>query len=246
MKKVKKVYKSITNYPFKIKDKLTNKAVNRFKKYALDKFIKSEYLRNSTNILPLTVITTIIRVIINFLLISRIKSGMYYLDFTISIICTILLSLLTPLFYDTISYLWENDVLAFTNLVVDSLWDVDGAHFFEIWKSRILGSITVSVIIILFFIEVTSRTIQEFLVHMMITGFITDKLNNYFLDLLEKKNNEEIEKSPLSTKIIQFPSDIEIVDQYNPNDKLYTVIDEYITLENGTYSSDSYEKDKDV
>ena len=263
MKKLKKHFKTVIRFPIKIKDKISNKALNNFKSYALDKFIKSEYLRNTSNIIPLTLITTLIRVIINFLLITRIKTNIYLIDFTISTLTTIILSLSTPLFYDTISYIWKNDILFFTNLAIDNLWDEDGMDFFEMWKSRILGSIGLLIIILLFFVEITSRIIQEFIVQMMITAVVTDKLNIYFVNLIEEKkknsskgtetdasfskgtgnssskeNLKELRKS--GTKIDELPSSIKIVEKYNPNKNHYLMIDEHIILKNGVvYSSDS-------
>lgn len=246
MNRVKKYYKKTINFPFKLKDKITNKTLSRFRSYALDKFIKSEYLRNTTNIIPLSLLTTLIRIIINFLIISRIKTGVYLIDFSVSIITTIILSLLTPLFYDTISYLWQNDVLFFTNIVIDSLWGIDGPQFYELWKSRILGTIAVSTVTLLFFVEVNSYMIQEFIVHLSITGYITDKLNIYILKLIEKKelNNclesKNIRTSPLQAKFI-LPSQIEIMESYNPNNKEYIFIEDYMTLENGVVTNHSSE-----
>ncbi len=242
MKRFMKYFNSVIGYPIKIKNKISNKALNNFKSYALNKFIKSEYLRNTTNIIPLTLISTFIRIIINFLIISRIKTQNYVVNFIISTSTTIILSLMTPLFYDTICYIWENDVLFFTNIVVDNLWNDHEGDFLEMWKSRVFGSIAVLIFISLFFIEITSRSIQEFIVQILITGYITDNLNNYFLMLIQEKNNiEKIRSSPLQHKIIELPSNIQIVEKYNPNKKNYIMIDEYISLENGIISSHSSE-----
>lgn len=245
MKKVKKFY-----------SKIRSKTFSKLGLYALDKFIQSKYLRNNANTVPLTLLATILRGIINFLIISRLYTNVWGVDFLIGLCLTITLTLISPLFYDTLLYLWEEDILYFTNIIIDNLWDKDGLEFFETWKTRILGSLSVLIIIILFFVEINSRMIQEFLVHMLITGFIVDQSNQYILSIMNKKKvvpleitREEIRTSPLETKIIQIPSSVEVINNYSPNKSSnedvnitsFIMIPDYLTLKDGMVTSHSSE-----
>ena len=56
---------------WKYYDKITGKFIKNAKKYALKKFVKSDYLKETTSILPLTILTFITRSIFNFLITSR-------------------------------------------------------------------------------------------------------------------------------------------------------------------------------
>lgn len=250
MKRIKKYYGAVTKFPNKMK----KKGIKQFTSYALDKFVKSDYLRNNTNILPLSGITMVIRSLFNFLIMSRLHTGIKYIDFPLSVCITIILSLTTPLYYDVISYIWESDILKFTNIVVDNLWHKDGWTFFELWKGRILGFIGMTCIIALFFVEVTSSMIQEFILHMMICGAITEKMNLHILDLIEKKPKpinvelKDMRTSPLQAKIVDLPENLDIMQSYyQVRTELtemdpYVIIPDYLSLEDGKVISNSFEE----
>jgi hypothetical protein len=147
---------------YKLYDKTTNKIKTSLTDIALDKFVKSEYLRDTTTILPLTLLSIVIRGTFNFLIVSRIKTSIYLLDFLISVIVTIILAFSSPQIYNSISRTYDAEMKNFSSLVIDSYW-AEGWSFIERWKAIILGSSGVFLILLLFLIEVNSSMIQEFI-----------------------------------------------------------------------------------
>lgn len=150
------------------------------KKYALKKFVKSDYLKETSTVLPLTLLTFLTRAIFNFLVTSRLQTNYYLINFTISIIVTIIFTLLSPFFYNLFTYSIENEVNDFTKHIIDSFWK-DGWVFYEYWKVRILGTLGTFTILLLFFIEINSIMIQNFILHAMISSAIVDLIYNYKL-----------------------------------------------------------------
>lgn len=195
---------------YKLYDKTTNKVKSTLTDIALDKFVKSEYLRDTTTILPLTLLSIVTRATFNFLIVSRIQTKIYLLDFIISIIVTIVLAFLSPHIYNIISRTYDAEIKNFSALVIDSYW-LEGWSFIERWKTIILGSSGIFIILILFLIEVNSPMIQEFIFHTMISSAIVDyltKLKDKII-LSNKQLNKQPEKtSPLSIKILENPSDV--------------------------------------
>lgn len=194
---------------YKLYDKTTNKIKTSLTDIALDKFVKSEYLRDTTTILPLTLLSIVIRATFNFLIVSRIKTNIYFLDFFISVIVTIVLAFSSPTIYNSISRTYDAEIKNFSSLVIDSYW-VEGWSFIERWKTIILGSSGVFLILILFLIEVNSTMIQEFIFHTMISSAIVDyltKLKDKII-LSNRKTNNSQKTSPLSIKILEKPSDV--------------------------------------
>lgn len=188
---------------YKLYDKTTNKVTSTLTNIALDKFVKSEYLRDTTSILPLMLLTTMIRSIFNFLIISRIRTEIYLIDFCVSIIVTITLAFLSPYIYNHIAKMYDTEIKNFSQLVIDSYW-IEGWTFIERWKTIILGSLGIFIILILFVIELNSYMVQEFIFHTLISSAIIDYLTQ-LKDRLQK-NQTRISNSPLAVKVIEKPS----------------------------------------
>ena len=123
-----------------------------------------------------------------------------------SIIITITFTLLSPFFYNLFNYSIENEVNEFSKYLIDSFWS-EGWLFFEYWKVRILGSLGIFVYILLFFIEINSKMIQDFIIHTMISSAIVD----YIYKLKEVKNETEPKTRVLSS--------MNMIESYSP-DKL--------------------------
>ena len=168
---------------------------NKVKKYAIKKFVKSDYLKQTTNLLHLTILTFLSKSIFNFLITSRIRFNIYLLDMIFSIIITIIFSLYSPFFYNLIEYIFKNEIDSLSQYVISNFWE-EGWAFFEYWKVRILGTMGLLCIFILFFIEINSQMIQEFILHTMISSAIVDYIYKYkFIQNNQKdKKDEKIEK----------------------------------------------------
>lgn len=154
--------------------------VKRSKNYVLKKFVKSDYLRETTSLIPLSLITIVTKNLFNFLVTYRLKTDVYWIDFLFSICTTVGFSLSSPFFYHLTEYFVGEDVDRLSKYCLDSLWK-DGWVFFEYWKTRILGGIAITTIIVLQFVEIDSRYCQETIIHLMITSAILDSINNYNL-----------------------------------------------------------------
>lgn len=204
-------------------DKYYDKIVKKAKKYALKKFVKSDYLKETTSILPLNLITIVSRSIFNFLITSRMKTDIYLIDFSFSLCVTVIFSLYSPYLYNLFNKVLKEDVDDFSKFVIDSFW-VEGWEFFEYWKSRILGTLGIMCILLLFFIEINSRMIQEFILHFMVSSAIVDYLNN----IHEEKD------TPTHTPTAKILEKTEIIEPYYPEQKLkqsasmdYLIIEDY-------------------
>ena len=162
---------------WKLYVKYYDKLMKKAKKYAIKKFVKSDYLKETTSILPLTLLTIITRAVFNFLITSRLKTDVYLLDFTFSLFITVFFSLYSPFLYNLFNKNIKEEVDDFSKYIIESFWR-EGWIFFEYWKVRILGTSGVLIIFILFFIEINSRMIQEFIFHIMISSAIVDYITN--------------------------------------------------------------------
>jgi len=176
--------KKLNKYYEKYYKKITKKATN----YALDKFVNSDYAKTSANTVPMLISATILRGIIYFLITSRLKTDIFLFDFCFGVCVTIVLTVLTPFFYNIIKY-QENEYLYITNLILDNLFGDNGWDFFYKWKTRILGGTAIFLIFILFFVEIDSAYIQESIFHSLISGFIVDLINTKIEALVKKKDN---------------------------------------------------------
>lgn len=220
---------------------------NKVKKYAIKKFVKSDYLKQTTNLLHLTILTFLTKSVFNFLITSRIRFNIYLLDMLFSIIVTIIFSLYSPFFYNLLEYVFKNEVDSLSQYVISNLWE-EGWAFFEYWKVRILGSLGIFSIFILFFIEINSTMIQEFILHTMISSAIVDYIYKYKFNQVTVKENkgdkvkenieikeeikeQEILKRVLSTSIMMesyFPDDFTVNTENRENNELsYSFLEDY-------------------
>lgn len=161
----------------------------KVKNYAIKKFVKSDYLKQTTNLLHLTVLTFLTKSIFNFLITSRIRFNIYIIDSIFSIAVTIVFSLYSPFFYNLLEYIFKNEIDGFSQYIITNFWE-EGWVFYDYWKNRILGSIGLFFIFLLFFIEINSVMIQEFILHTMISSAIVDAIYKYKFHNLQREQKE--------------------------------------------------------
>ena len=146
--------------------------------YAYESFLRSKFARNKINSLPMSLVSFVIRIIANFLILSRLITGIKILDFTVSVILTIVITLTAPFFYTSIKA-HEDMFLLYTNGIMDRFMGPGGWEYMEDIKNKFLLSIGILLLIVLQFVQVNSKSLQEIIVHMLITGIISDKLQGW-------------------------------------------------------------------
>lgn len=144
--------------------------------YAYESFFRSTFAKQKINIIPITILSLIIRSIFNFLLLYRLRFDIWYLDFIISVIVTIIITLTSPLFYKSIA-VHDEVFMKYTNVFIDNFLGENGLEYLENIKNKLLFSSGIASVIVLNFM--TIRSLQEIIIHSLITGFITDKLQKW-------------------------------------------------------------------
>lgn len=187
----KKLFKKATSYSLKqlvggpyltaldfVYNKSKKKVISYAGSYAYDSLLRSKFAREKINTIPMTLVTIIVRSILNVLLFSKFVTGYKILDFTISVIITIIITLLSPFLYKSVE-VHKDGFMSYTNSFMDRFMGQDGWEYIETVKNRSLLTIGLTIIMLLQFIEVNSRYLQEIIVHTLITGFISDQIQKY-------------------------------------------------------------------
>ncbi len=185
-------------------------------KYAYTELLKSKLARNQLNVIPISMASLILRSIINFLIFSRLKLGIYWLDFVISMMVTIMITLLSPVFYISIQS-HEEIFMSYTNNFVDNFMGPQGWEYIENIKNRILFIGGFLLLITLQLIDINSRMLQEFIIHTLITGFVSDRIFQY-LNKPPYRLYYAIEHIPVTYQYISTPDYVQRV----PKERAHT------------------------
>lgn len=162
-----------------------NKALSYAGKYAYEKFVRSKYAKEHVNAVPIVVISLIVRTILNILILSKLVTNIVWLDSIISIIVTVIITLLSPLFYISIEA-HSKGFMHYTNIFINNFLGPNGYEYLEMVKNVIVFVVAMILLILLQFIDVTSRYIQKIIIHLMITGAISDLIQRW-IDTLGRK-----------------------------------------------------------
>lgn len=154
--------------------------------YIYENALRSKYTIEKLNTIPLSLISMGLRGIFNFLLFSKLLTGIHWLDFFISMFVTIFVTVLSPFFYTAVKSC-EPQITKYTNIFIDNFLGPNGWEYLDAIKNIILLSLGVLLIIVLQFVEVDSRYLQELIVHTLITGYVSDKILIYLSELTRKR-----------------------------------------------------------
>lgn len=168
--------------------------------YAYESFLRSKYAREQINTIPIALVSLTVRSILNFLILSKLKTRIYWLDFLISIIVTIAITLLSPMFYISIKC-HEQIFISYTNDFVDNFLGPNGWEYINNFKNKIVFSSCSCMILVLQFVEVSSRLLQEIIIHTLITGYISDSIQNY-INATPRKLYYAIENFPDESRYV--------------------------------------------
>ena len=200
--------------------KSQKKVIKYVGKYAYKELLKSKLARNQLNVIPISLASLVLRSIVNFLVFSRLKLGIYWLDFVISMIITILVTLLSPVFYVSIQS-HEEIFMGYTNNFVDNFMGPQGWEYIDNIKNRLLLIGGCFLLIMLQFIEVNSWMLQELIIHTLITGYISDKIYQYLnaAPTVPHRYYYAMENIPITCKYIPSPEFMRMVPKERANTK---------------------------
>ena len=167
----------IVSYAYKTNRKKVGKFVGS---YAYDNFFRSEFARNKLNSIPIAIISMLVRVLINNLLISNLKTDYIKLNFFLSIVVTVFVTLLSPWIYRSVE-VHKEGFFSITDRFISGLLGDSPLEYLEQIKNKILFSLGVLIMIVLNFVEINSRYVQEIIFHSLITGILSNLIENYVL-----------------------------------------------------------------
>ena len=141
--------------------------------YAAKKFIRSKYAIDKLNTIPLVIFSSILRSILGFLIFNNLKTGDKYTDFGISICLTVITTITSPFFYAMASS--QTDFFErYTNIFIQDISRTEGYNNYMQKRMLYKTVIMICIIIILNFINITSRYIQEIVFHSLISSWIVE------------------------------------------------------------------------
>ncbi len=154
--------------------------------YAYEKLLRSKYARENVNAIPMTIVSVLLRLIFNFLILSKLKTGNWWVDFIVSVVITIIITLFSPFFY--ISIKAHSDVfMHYTDMILDGMLKPGEPGYAEMVKNRVLIFMGIILIVLLEFLNITSRYVQELLLHSLITGIISEFIQCQLDKLIVKR-----------------------------------------------------------
>lgn len=163
-------------------NKTKKKALSYAGVYAYESFFRSKFAREKINTIPMSVVSMITRTIANFLVFSRLRTGYHWFDFIMSMIITVLITVFSPFFYTSVKA-HEESFMKYTNIFVDNFLGPNGWEYVENIKNRIVLALGITVLIILQFVEINSRYLQELIIHTLITGYVSDQILQWIENL---------------------------------------------------------------
>lgn len=142
---------------------------------ALEKFGRSKYARRQLSTVPTSIIAGLLKSIVNFLLLYRLATGYVVLDFFVSIIVTICLAIVSPIFYYMVKER-EQDIIALTNHFADHAMH-HGYEYLLMWRGRTIAVSGAVAILFLLCFEVNSWYLIRTIVELLLSFWIVDQIN---------------------------------------------------------------------
>ena len=198
---------------------------SKVKKYFTKRLVRSDYIKDTTTFLHLSLLSFFTRTIFNFFITYRLQTNIYVVDIIFSICVTIFFSLSAPFFYTMMNRMLKDDADDFSKVVIEKFWK-EGWVFFDYWKVRILTSFSIFCILILCFVEVNSYMIQEFMGHTLVSGAIVDYINKYRdrkrAEQEKKERREKRKERREKGEILKDESDSESEKEFDKEEQVLT------------------------
>lgn len=144
---------------------------------ALEKFGKSKYARQQLSTVPTSIMAGALKSVFNFLILYRLATSIPILDFFISVLVTVVLAAISPVFY-VIAKEREADIMAFSNHFADHLFYY-GFDYLRMWRGRTVAAMGLSAILFLLCFEVNSTYLIQVVIEMLVAFWVVDQVNNF-------------------------------------------------------------------
>ena len=138
------------------------------------KILNINYTRRQVNLLLLIVCSFFLRNFIDILIYGLLKSGYQSLDFTLSVIITVLLTSKAT-YIERVVKVFEEKLLRVTNYMIDNY----SYQRYKTVRKIFIALSSTSVLIYLYFVEITSVWLMWSVAHFLICCFIIDKLEDW-------------------------------------------------------------------
>lgn len=146
--------------------------------YAVERFGNSQYARTTLNSIPLSILSSFLKGTVSFLLLYRLQTSYFILNFLISTIVTSICAFVSPVFY-LMAREHEKELLLLSNHVADRLMAPGGLLYLIKIRNIIVLSTSAVVILFCLIVEVTSWYIIHTIVEFLIGFWIVDQVNQF-------------------------------------------------------------------
>lgn len=146
--------------------------------YAIERFGNSQYARTSLNSIPLSLLASLLKGTVSFLLLFRLQTNYYAINFIISMMVTVVCAFISPVFY-LVAREHEKDLLTFSNHVADRLIQPGGILYLIKLRNIAVLSISAFVIVFCLFVDVTSWYIINTIIEFLIGFWVVDQVNQF-------------------------------------------------------------------
>jgi len=167
--------------------------------------LKSDYAKRTYDFIPTWLISYILRLIVDFMLYYRLRlpvteNYLYYpLNMLIAVVVSAGITMCSPIFYDLVLQ-YEKHIQKFVNHVSDRMtW-----NFYYTWQTRIVVALSLILIVVLCFVQISSMWAIECIIHTLICGFILSIYDEWKLTIMKPQAvyYEEVDVSVKSSKYV--------------------------------------------
>lgn len=168
--------------------------------------LKSDYAKRTYDFIPTWLISYILRLIVDFMLYYRLRLPtelspyLYYpLNMLIAVVVSVGVTMASPLFIDIVLQ-YEKHIQKFVNGVADRMsWE-----YYYTWQTRIVVAISLILIVVLCFVQISSMWAIECIIHTLMCGFILSIYEEWKITIMKPQNvyYEEIDVTVKSSKYV--------------------------------------------
>ena len=144
----------------------------------IEKMARSQQARVKIATVPTSIMATFLHGIVNFLIFYRLATGYFPFDVAISLLITIFLAFISPLFF-LLAKEREKDFVAFTNHFMDKVMSTNGIDYLLSVRNNAVVSASVVAILFLLCFEVNSWYLIRVIVEYLISFWVADQVNQY-------------------------------------------------------------------